>query len=90
MAQLLSFCGMLGFVPEARRPSGGGPWTLLCGLAAEPGLEQYEPAFRDNHIDAELVLHLTGDDLKDLGVVSVGHRRKLPDAMSNSTMRPIA
>jgi class 3 adenylate cyclase/tetratricopeptide (TPR) repeat protein len=46
------------------------------------GLEQYEPAFRDNHIDAELVLHLTGDDLKDLGVVSVGHRRKLLDAIA--------
>ena len=46
------------------------------------GLEQYEPAFRDNDIDAELVPRLTSEDLKDLGVVSVGHRRKLLDAIA--------
>jgi class 3 adenylate cyclase len=46
------------------------------------GLEQYEPAFRDNDIDAALVSRLTGDDLKDLGVTSVGHRRKLLDAIA--------
>ena len=46
------------------------------------GLEQYEPAFRDNHIDAELVPRLTTEDLKELGIVSVGHRRKLLDAIT--------
>ena len=46
------------------------------------GLEQYESAFRDNDIDDALVLRLTGEDLKDLGVVSVGHRRKLLDAIA--------
>ena len=46
------------------------------------GLEQYEPAFRDNDIDAELVPRLTVEDLKDLGIVSVGHRRKLLDAIA--------
>jgi hypothetical protein len=46
------------------------------------GLEQYEAAFRDNDIDAELVPRLTGEDLKDLGIVSVGHRRKLLDAIA--------
>jgi class 3 adenylate cyclase len=38
------------------------------------GLEQYEQAFRDNEIDERTLLHLTGDDLKDLGVTVVGHR----------------
>ncbi|QRM35623.1 AAA family ATPase [Microvirga sp. VF16] len=46
------------------------------------GLGQYEPAFRDNDIDAELVAQLTAEDLKDLGIVSVGHRRKLLDAIA--------
>ena len=31
------------------------------------GLEQYEQNFRDNKIDAEVLPHLTADDLKDIG-----------------------
>src|ERR1700758_4864495 len=41
------------------------------------GLEQYAAAFRDNEIDADVLPGLTGEDLKDLGVTVVGHRRKL-------------
>jgi hypothetical protein len=32
------------------------------------GLEQYEPAFRANEIDARVLPSLTAEDLKDLGV----------------------
>ena len=32
------------------------------------GLEQYEPAFRDNEIDERVLPSLTAEDLKDLGV----------------------
>jgi len=46
------------------------------------GLERYEPAFREHDIDARLLPRLTGDDLKDIGVVSIGHRRKLLDAIA--------
>jgi class 3 adenylate cyclase/predicted ATPase len=46
------------------------------------GLERYEQAFRDNEIDAELLPNLTGEDLKDLGVALVGHRRRLLDAIA--------
>ena len=28
------------------------------------GLEEYEPAFRDNRVDAEILPKLTGEDLK--------------------------
>ena len=60
------------------------------------GLEQYASAFHDNAIDAEVLRELTADDLKDLGVNLVGHRRKLlaaiaalrPDLPSSGT--PIA
>jgi class 3 adenylate cyclase len=48
----------------------------------ELGLEQYAPAFRDNAIDARILPSLTVEDLKDLGVTSVGHRRQLLDAIA--------
>ncbi len=35
------------------------------------GLEQYEPAFRENEIDADVLPGLTGEDRKDLGVTVV-------------------
>ena len=46
------------------------------------GLERYEAAFRDNEIDWEALSKLTQEDLKDLGVVLGGHRRKLLDAIA--------
>jgi class 3 adenylate cyclase/predicted ATPase len=46
------------------------------------GLEQYEPAFRANEIDASVLPSLTAQDLKDLGVSLVGHRRRLLDAIA--------
>jgi class 3 adenylate cyclase len=46
------------------------------------GLDQYEPAFRDNAIDGAVLPRLTSDDLKDIGVAQVGHRRKLLDAIA--------
>ena len=45
------------------------------------GLAQYEPAFRENAIDSTVLRNLTAEDLKDLGVVLVGHRRRLLDAI---------
>ena len=46
------------------------------------GLERYVPAFRDNEVDAEVLPNLTADDLIGLGVTSIGHRRKLLDAIA--------
>ena len=46
------------------------------------GLEQYEQAFRDNAIEPDLLPALTAEDLKELGVSLVGHRRKLLDAIA--------
>ena len=46
------------------------------------GLEQYEPAFRENAIDNSILPSLTAEDLKDLGIGIVGHRRKLLDAIA--------
>src|SRR5262249_52402172 len=47
------------------------------------GLERYEAVFRDNAIDHTILSSLPADDLKDLGIGSVGHRRKLLDAIAS-------
>src|ERR1700752_3983032 len=41
------------------------------------GLEQYEATFRENEISEQVLSNLTAEDLKDLGVGMVGHRRML-------------
>jgi class 3 adenylate cyclase/predicted ATPase len=46
------------------------------------GLEGYEAAFRENEIDDTILPRLTAEDLKELGVGPVGHRRKLLDAIA--------
>ena len=46
------------------------------------GLERYEAAFRENEIDETVLPNLTAEDLKELGVGALGHRRKLLDAIS--------
>ena len=48
----------------------------------ELGLERYEQAFRENEIVAGILPKLTADDLKDIGVTIVGHRRKLLEAIA--------
>src|SRR6516165_5699999 len=50
------------------------------------GLEQYEHAFREGDVDAEVLPELTADDLIALGVTSIGHRRKLLAAIA--ALRP--
>ena len=46
------------------------------------GLERYVPAFRDNEIDWEVLPKLTSEDLREIGVTAIGHRRKLLDAIA--------
>lgn len=46
------------------------------------GLEQYEPAFLSNDVDADVLPELTAEDLTSLGVTSIGHRRKLLAAIA--------
>src|SRR6266849_2606921 len=54
----------------------------LRGWLRSLGLERYEAAFRENEIDETVLPSLTAEDLKDLGVSIVGHRRKLLDAIA--------
>jgi class 3 adenylate cyclase len=41
------------------------------------GLGQYEAAFRESSIDGQVLPHVTLEDLKEIGVTTVGDRRKL-------------
>jgi class 3 adenylate cyclase len=43
----------------------------------ELGMSEYIDRFVENHIDESIIRELTDQDLKDLGVVSLGHRRKM-------------
>src|SRR5271168_1406043 len=46
--------------------------------------------FRANDIDIELLGRLTNDDLKDIGVASFGHRKKLLEAIAALVAAPEA
>jgi class 3 adenylate cyclase len=50
------------------------------------GLGRYEASFRENEIDETILPNLTAEDLKELGVTALGHRRKLLDAIA--ALRP--
>ena len=54
----------------------------IDGWLSGIGLSQYAEMFRANDIDIELLSRLTNDDLKDIGVVSFGHRKKLLEAIA--------
>ena len=63
---------------------------LFGGWLRRLGLEQYEAAFRENEIDDRVLPSLTAEDLKDLGVTIVGHRRRLLDAIAGLHAEPSA
>jgi class 3 adenylate cyclase/predicted ATPase len=56
----------------------------------ELGLERYEQAFRDNAIDAGVLPKLTAEDLRDIGIAAVGHRRRLLEAIAALAGQPQA
>jgi class 3 adenylate cyclase/predicted ATPase len=47
------------------------------------GLERYEVVFRENEISEKVLPKLTAEDLKELGVNALGHRRILLDAIAD-------
>jgi class 3 adenylate cyclase/predicted ATPase len=54
----------------------------ICAWLRGLGLERYEQAFQENAIDEAILPKLTAEDLRDLGVTAVGHRRILLDAIA--------
>ncbi len=54
----------------------------IAAWLRELGLERYLEAFRENEVDAQILPKLTADDLRDIGVIAVGHRRRLLEAIA--------
>ena len=52
------------------------------------GLERYRQAFSDHEVDALSLPHLTADDLKEIGVTAIGHRRRLLQAVAALSDEP--
>jgi class 3 adenylate cyclase len=57
----------------------------IAAWLKELGLERYVEAFEANDIDAAVLRTLNADDLKELGVASLGHRKKLLEATAALT-----
>ena len=71
----------------ARRWRGGTGVTVGAWLRGL-GLGQYEQAFQDNDVDARILPGLTGEDLKEIGITSVGHRRLILKAIAELATAP--
>jgi SAM (Sterile alpha motif) domain-containing protein/adenylate/guanylate cyclase family protein len=71
-----------GFPIEFRREVSETPELEVTAWLRGLGLQQYADAFRENAVDADVLFDLTGDDLHDLGVALIGHRRKLLAAIA--------
>jgi hypothetical protein len=52
------------------------------------GLERYAEAFKEQDIDAQILATLGAEDLKELGVTSLGHRKRLLRAIAGRSPRP--
>src|SRR6516162_3589447 len=71
-------------VPDERLPLLGSEDQLMdiAAWLRDLGLERYVSAFRENEIDWAVLPKLTPEDLKEIGVAAIGHRRKLLDAIA--------
>ncbi|MCC2654723.1 MAG: family ATPase, partial [Microvirga sp.] len=54
----------------------------VCAWLKGHDLGQYAEVFASNNIDAEVLCTLTVDDLRELGIASLGHRKKLLAAIA--------
>jgi len=60
----------------------------IDGWLRRIGFAQYAEMFRTNDINVELLGRLTNDDLKDIGIVSLGPSQKLLEAIADLGSAP--
>jgi len=58
------------------------------GWLIELGLGEHAEAFAKNHIDEAMLLELAPEDLHELGIASLGHRKRLLKAIAELRDRP--
>jgi class 3 adenylate cyclase/predicted ATPase len=68
-------------LPRDERKSRETPWTLPNGCAASDCRNTRRPSPKTRS-DWQVLPKLTADDLKEIGVAAVGHRRRLLDAIT--------
>src|SRR5438067_7489956 len=51
-------------------------------MAARPRARAIRARVREHHIDGEVLRRLTTQDLRELGIDSIGHRRRMLDAIA--------
>src|SRR6516162_8297136 len=61
----------------------GPPMQQIADWLEKLGLGQYAQRFAENDISFGILPHLTDQDLKELGVASLGHRRQLLSAIAD-------
>jgi class 3 adenylate cyclase/predicted ATPase len=54
----------------------------IAAWLRELGLERYEQAFRENEVGLDVLPKLTAEDLKEIGVIPVGDRRRLLEGIA--------
>ena len=62
----------------------------IGGWLRSLGLERYEAAFRENEITEKVLPRQTAEDLKEVGVNALGHRRMLCSGDIRRTSCPSA
>ncbi len=67
-----------------------GPMMDVPSWLARLGLSRYAQLFSENHIDESLLRDLSVDDLKELGIASLGHRKRLLEAIAGLDTQPWA
>ena len=72
-------------VSSSSRPDRTGAVLDIAAWLSELGLERYIQAFEANDIDAAVLRNLNADDLRELSVTSLGHRKKLLEAIAALT-----
>ncbi len=60
----------------------------VAGWLQAIGLPQYARNFHDHHVDEALLPSLTAEDLRDMGVASVGHRRLILNEIAALSKSP--
>jgi hypothetical protein len=75
-------CGTVVDMKTSRGSSTEAPLpTDLPDWLRALGLERYAETFQENGITAEILPYLSSEDLKEIGVLSIGHRRQLLNAI---------
>src|SRR4051812_10721346 len=71
------------FEPSTKRPGFSGGMPLEIGAWLEGlGLAEYAPAFREHQITADVLGDLSDDDLKVIGITTLGARKRLLRAIA--------